>query len=221
MKKRCDAEYCKRLVGQYTKYCSTHRTRIKKGHPLNGHRDTYQDPNVLYLGEDLDDYTFKLVTYVKDAKECWNVNSHVLDKDGYGLFRRVVNGVQYLRIHRASYAYYIGELEDDEVVRHTCDNPSCINPSHLIKGSHQENMNDRRKAGNYLAENMGTSKLTKEQVLSINSLIEEGIPLTKISEITGVNRNTIYDIQRGQTWSYVTGREKYKPKSRRSKKGLA
>jgi len=33
------------------------------------------------------------------------------------------------------------------VVRHTCDNIKCINPSHLLGGTHLDNMNDRSKRG--------------------------------------------------------------------------
>jgi len=34
-----------------------------------------------------------------------------------------------------------------EVVRHTCDNARCINPNHLLSGSHLDNMQDMRERG--------------------------------------------------------------------------
>lgn len=163
----------------------------------------------------------KPIKFEITENDCWNVISHFLDKGGYSRVSRYIGGIRHRTGHAVSHAFYNNYSKDDEVIRHICNNPSCVNPSHLEGGSHLENMKDREMAGNYLAENMGTSKLTKEQVLIIDNLIEEGVPLTKISKITGVNRNTIYDIQRGQTWTYVTGREKYKPKSRRNKKDLA
>lgn len=36
-------------------------------------------------------------------------------------------------------------LPKDMVVRHTCDNPYCFNPSHLIVGTRAENNKDREK----------------------------------------------------------------------------
>ncbi len=32
-------------------------------------------------------------------------------------------------------------------VRHTCDNPPCINPLHLVRGTHAENMADMKAKG--------------------------------------------------------------------------
>ena len=45
--------------------------------------------------------------------------------------------------HRKVYYEATGELP--EVVRHKCDNPRCVNPEHLEGGTHQDNMDDRKK----------------------------------------------------------------------------
>jgi hypothetical protein len=54
-------------------------------------------------------------------------------------------------LHRKVYYKHTGLLP--EVVRHTCDNPRCINPLHLIGGTQLDNVRDmdsrgRRKVGN-------------------------------------------------------------------------
>lgn len=38
-------------------------------------------------------------------------------------------------------------LEDNEVVCHTCDNPSCVRPSHLYVGTHSQNLHDQYDRG--------------------------------------------------------------------------
>lgn len=62
---------------------------------------------------------------------------------GYGL--RQYNGkLQY--VHRIAYCEANGvTLEEIKglKVRHTCDNPSCYNPEHLLLGTQADNMQDK------------------------------------------------------------------------------
>lgn len=51
------------------------------------------------------------------------------------------------RITRALVALRDGELPADKVVMHTCDNPACINPEHLVVGTQVENMADMLAKG--------------------------------------------------------------------------
>ena len=70
-------------------------------------------------------------------------------RDGYGVVS--IAGLNVLG-HRAVFAFSGGDPEV-EVVMHTCDNPSCCNPEHLVGGTYKENMDDmagkgRRRGGN-------------------------------------------------------------------------
>lgn len=58
----------------------------------------------------------------------------------------------YMRIrgvaaHRWIAAWRHGEVPAGRVVRHTCDNPNCINPWHLVIGSQAENVRDMLERG--------------------------------------------------------------------------
>jgi hypothetical protein len=44
--------------------------------------------------------------------------------------------------HRASYAEYVGEIGIRQIVMHKCDTPACVNPDHLVLGTHRENAID-------------------------------------------------------------------------------
>lgn len=74
------------------------------------------------------------------------------DEHGYGRVRR--GGRNYLA-HRLAYceAHSVPiESIAGLVVRHTCDNPRCINPEHLLIGTQADNCHDavvrkRRKTG--------------------------------------------------------------------------
>lgn len=45
-------------------------------------------------------------------------------------------------LHRLVHEIVHGPIEDRNVVRHTCDTPSCIEPSHLLQGTQLDNMRD-------------------------------------------------------------------------------
>ena len=53
-------------------------------------------------------------------------------------------------------------------------------------------------------ERSGKSKLTTEQVLNIKSLRQQGFTEVRISELTGVSRNTIHSILAGKSWKEVS-----------------
>jgi len=62
-----------------------------------------------------------------------------LSTDGYP--RRGEKGNSNIKVHREVFELVNGY--QPPVVRHTCDNPPCINPDHLIGGSNIENVIDR------------------------------------------------------------------------------
>ena len=71
------------------------------------------------------------------------------DKDGYGRGEINVGGRRYsVKAHRLAFSQAWGiQPRPDQVVRHTCDNPPCINPLHLMLGSQAENLQDMHSKG--------------------------------------------------------------------------
>ena len=49
--------------------------------------------------------------------------------------------------HRVSYEHFKGPIPDDLCVRHTCDNPPCIEPTHLVLGTLAQNNKDMWERG--------------------------------------------------------------------------
>lgn len=154
-----------------------------------------------------------------DTDEC--ILYPTLSTSGYGEMQTYLEGkkMHYL-MHRVAYqVYYKDDLTPDDVICHKCDNPACINPKHLFKGTHQDNVQDKvnkgRQAkgednGRYIdgrtsikIDKQSTAhgrKLTKEQVLEVREL-RKSHTLKEVSELTGISLSSVKDICSGRTYT--------------------
>lgn len=63
-------------------------------------------------------------------------------KDQYGYGRFKIGGKN-LGAHKVSYVLHVGDYDQDTLeLGHTCDNPSCINPTHLRPITHADNIQE-------------------------------------------------------------------------------
>jgi hypothetical protein len=136
-------------------------------------------------------YFFKWVD-VRADDECWPwVGSR--DKDGYGIFGSN-------RAHRFC-AEMLDIVSEREVTRHSCDNPGCCNPFHLLGGTQIENVRDRGDRGRSAAkERNGRAKLNTDQVIEIKASDDS---MRALAARFAVNLSTIRDIKNGRIWRSV------------------
>ena len=85
----------------------------------------------------------KLKTSVTSRDGCWLTNLKP-DKDGYP---RAWITPKMRRASHAYYAIYNDDFPAGKLIMHSCDNPSCVNPEHLIIGDDKMNMKDRDSKG--------------------------------------------------------------------------
>lgn len=134
----------------------------------------------------------KPLLYSINKTGCWINESHATTKAGYGKIQ--YNKKSYL-IHRLIY-----ELENniilrpEDVIMHSCDNPKCFNPSHLILGTQQMNITDRQnKNRNAKNEQHGRAKLTNNEVIEIYN--KQGTQ-TDIAKEYGISQRLVSLIKR-------------------------
>ena len=104
----------------------------------------------------LDQRFWRNVNVTKDD-DCW-IYSGCKNRKGYGYIGAGPPTHRTLTAHRVSYGLANGidpvALPADVIVRHTCDNPPCVNPSHLLAGTITENNQDMVQRGRYRSHSM-------------------------------------------------------------------
>lgn len=165
-------------------------------------------PDATVLAIDYTDYD-RILSHRKINEEtgCWN---YTLCKDGfgYGMVRvRTVDGKWVTRrVHRVVAQILGVDLSSFEVLRHSCDNPSCFNPDHLEPGTHADNAHDRDLRGRHivlLGEDHGMSVLTDVVVREIRDRVSQGESSYDVAEDTGVSYSQVRRVATGKAWKHV------------------
>lgn len=118
---------------------------------------------------------------------------------GYMYFRGVQTGA-----HRVSWVLHNGEIPPGLVVRHKCDTPRCVNPSHLELGTVKDNAEDMVKRGGN-RDSVNARKPAPDDV--IRQIFHDDRPIRSLASVYGLHPNTILHIKTGAKWGSVTGKE--------------
>lgn len=108
------------------------------------------------------------------------------DQDSYPMFW--YNG-RTERASRALWKIVYGEIPEGLIVRHKCDNPTCLNLDHLELGTPKENTQDALERGRMT----GPVKVTPEKKELILRLRAIGMPLAKIAAQLDVSISSLYN----------------------------
>jgi hypothetical protein len=135
--------------------------------------------------------------------EC-HIWTGAITKNGYGKFSD--KGTNWILAHREAFKQRYGEIPKGLYACHKCDNRLCVNPDHLFLGSAKDNAIDRDKKNRRTplkGEAHGRSKLTKEQVVEIRKLHNDGVSAWSLGKTYGVHHTTIRDIVKRNNWSHL------------------
>lgn len=148
----------------------------------------------------------RLLTKVSAEGDClvWFGNK---DSNGYGRLRHA--GCAHYPAHRLMYELRKGVIPDGLNIRHTCDNPPCINPDHLIVGTQKQNVADmfeRGRANRASGDAHGRSKLTQAMVNEARARYtpgKRGAGIRVLAREYGVVFSTMRDALNGAHWKHI------------------
>lgn len=132
----------------------------------------------------------------RDTRSCWEWKACTIPQ-GYGQFRL---RRQMVRAHR--YSYYLEYGEWPKICRHTCDNPSCVNPAHLRNGTVKDNIEDmyrRDRAVHVKGENHGRVKVkyTEDFINTVRCL---RLTSKETAKLMGISASTVRNIRNKRHW---------------------
>lgn len=139
----------------------------------------------------------RLMSFVEKTHDgCWNWQG-AKDKDGYGFIR--ISGKN-MKAHRTAFEIFneiaIGRAN---MVCHSCDNPSCINPEHLWIGDNKTNQIDAVKK-----KRNGSQKLTESQVKAARrSYYAREKTQAQLCKELGISTGCMSSIITGRKWAHV------------------
>lgn len=139
---------------------------------------------------------------------CWIWHGTLHKDTGYG---RLCVDNKDMGAHRFSYELHYGPiLLTDLFVCHTCDNPACVNPSHLFLGTQKDNLRDMISKGRYYSgpriwgEKHPRHRFTENDVLEIRRLLTlQTLSRSRIAAMYQVSHAAIYSIWKRRTWKHI------------------
>lgn len=139
---------------------------------------------------------------VDKSSECWEWQAEK-NQHGYGGFYFLGKKQ---KAHRVSWQLTYGDIPDGQLVLHTCDNPSCVNPLHLWLGTQDDNMKDCAAKGRtahtaHHGQDNPMAKLSNDMAAQI--YLDERRHF-EIAESYEVSSKVVGKIKRGELWTNAT-----------------
>lgn len=124
----------------------------------------------------------------------WTGKRH---KSGYGY---VTINKKSVRAHRQVWIEAFGEIPEDLVVRHKCDNPPCVKLDHLELGTFKQNAEDRDQRGR---RKNGTTVIDADTVRLVRCLAADGLRQVDISALLALRSTHVHKIVHNVSWTSV------------------
>lgn len=141
---------------------------------------------------------------------CWLWSGTASGKPGAQYGRLVFKGRPILA-HRRAYELFVGPIpkaknkNEPGLILHKCNNTYCVNPDHLVLGTHRQNFdqcrNDSREI-HPVGVSHGLAKLDERAIRDIRILYDRGVARPRIAKLYCMTSNGIrYGLKGG--WRHV------------------
>ncbi len=126
------------------------------------------------------------------------------NKRGYGVIGSGPPRHKMIVASRISYELFVGPIPETLFVLHRCDNPPCINPVHLLVGTHADNLADMAAKGRSMrGELQHNAVLTSGDVREIRRRAAAGEYMKHLANEYHVNPQTVADAVHRKTWRHI------------------
>jgi len=133
---------------------------------------------------------------VNCTEGCWLWTGKI-DDTGYGI---VYTPEKEIKVHRYMWEKVLG-LDPVQLLRHRCDNRLCVNPTHLLEGTLQQNSQDMCERVRYAhGEEHPLAKLTDKEIEHMEDLYDVwGMTQAELSKTFKVSSSTVSRVLSGKT----------------------
>lgn len=142
----------------------------------------------------------------RGSDECWPWTGSSVK--GYGRFK--VTGYETRHANRVAWAIANGRDPGDLLVRHSCDNPPCCNPAHLLLGTHADNARDKVERGRWRGPAYsrgsanGAAKLSDGQLAILVIRLQAGQNNKQCAIGLPIGHSMVSTIRVGKMWREQT-----------------
>jgi len=134
---------------------------------------------------------------------CWVWTGAKSTKFGYGSMGGAP-GQKGIKTHRLSWEIHYGQIPNELWVLHKCDNPPCVNPSHLFLGDASDNAKDAASKGRTLqGVRHPDTPFNESDIIEIRRRFSSGVSQHQLAREHNVSHMTIWQIVNDWTWRHL------------------
>lgn len=204
--KSCGCQYKKLISQSGLGRKHTEEAKAKIGDRFRGISNDRRTIQLISLPENDKNRFWNKIAITANPDKCWEWLGS--KRKGYGYMTiQVAQGIQTtINAIRMVYFLFYGIDPSDKIIRHKCDNKSCVNPHHLELGTARDNAMDMvSRGGGYFPKGSahGRSKLKEDQVLDIREAFEKGETQGDIASKYQISQSAVSDIVKKRRWKHI------------------